>query len=83
MSNATAYDDDASEIGEVRFVEDVLPPPERLVLRDEGVKVTLTLSRRKIAFFKAEARRSDVPYQGMIRALLAAHAERHERGSKA
>lgn len=76
MTNATAYSDE-DEIGEVRFVDDFLPPPERLVLRDDGVKVTLTLSRRSVAFFKAEARRRDVPYQRMIRALLDVYAERH------
>lgn len=76
MTNATTYSDEG-EIGEVRFVDDFLPPPDQLVLRDEGVKVTLTLSRRSVAFFKAEARRHDVPYQRMIRALLDIYAERH------
>ncbi len=72
-----AADDDEGEIGEVRVVPDFLPPPDRLVLRDEGVKVTLTLSRRSIDFFKQEAERHHVPYQRMIRALVDAYARRH------
>src|SRR5882724_7490022 len=57
------------EIGRVRIVEDFLPPPERLVLRENNVKVTLSLSQRSAAFFKRAARQRRVPYQRMIRAL--------------
>jgi predicted DNA binding CopG/RHH family protein len=70
-------DDGEGEIGEVRVVEDFLPAPDQLVLRDEAVKVTLTLSRRSIDFFKREAQRRHVPYQRMIRALVDAYAKRH------
>jgi hypothetical protein len=67
----TDHTDDQDEIvGELRPVSDVLPPPDRLVLRDEGVKVTRTLSRRSIAFFKQEAKRNRVPWQRMIQALV-------------
>jgi predicted DNA binding CopG/RHH family protein len=34
------------------------------------VKVTLSLSRRSLDFFKREARKRRVPYQRMIRALV-------------
>ena len=60
------------EIGRVRIVEDFLPSPDRLVLREENVKVTLSLSQRSVAFFKRAARQRRVPYQRMIRATLAA-----------
>ena len=69
---------DTDEIGEVRVVADFLPPPEALVLRDDGVKVTLTLSRRSVDWFKREARTRRQPYQRMIRALVDAYAERHD-----
>ena len=65
------------EIGFVRVGQDFLPPPDQLVLRDEGLKVTLTLSRRSVDFFKQEAARRHVPYQRMIRALVDAYARRH------
>ncbi len=67
------------EIGEVRVVADFLPPPAQLVLRDDNVKVTLSLSRRSINFFKREAKKQRVPYQKMIRALVDGYAERLEK----
>ncbi len=64
------------EMGNVRIVKDFLPLPSQLVLRDDNVKVTLSLSRRSIAFFKREAKKQRVPYQKMIRALVDGYAER-------
>jgi hypothetical protein len=66
------------EIGRVRIVEDFLPSPDRLVLRENNVKVTLSLSQRSVAFFKRAARQRRVPYQRMIRALVDAYAEKQE-----
>ena len=57
----------AGEIGRVRLVEDFLPAPADLVPREENVKVTLSLSRRSLDFFKREAKKRRVPYQRMIR----------------
>jgi len=45
----------------VRVVEDFLPPPEALVLREDTVKVTLALSRRSVDFFKRAAKSRRVP----------------------
>lgn len=64
------------EIGKIRLVKDFLPPPDKLVLRETNVKVTLSLSRKSVDFFKREAKRQRVPYQRMIRALVDAYAER-------
>ena len=64
------------EMGAVKIVKDFLPHPSELVLKDDNVKVTLSLSRRSIDFFKREARKQSVPYQKMIRALVDGYAER-------
>jgi predicted DNA binding CopG/RHH family protein len=64
------------EIGRVRVLEDFLPAPADLVLREDNVKVTLSLSRRSLDFFKREAKKRHVPYQRMIRALVDTYAER-------
>lgn len=64
-------------LGRVEVVDDFLPPPDKLVLKDDGVKVTLSLSRKSVEFFKAHAARSQVPYQRMIRALLDNYADRY------
>jgi len=66
------------EIGKIRVVKDFLPPPDRLVLRETNVKVTLSLSQRSVDFFKREAVKQRMPYQRMIRALVDAYAEREE-----
>ena len=57
-------------------MKDFLPPPDKLVLREENVRVTLSLSRRSVDYFKREAGKRRVPYQRMIRALVDAYAER-------
>ena len=68
------------EIGRVGVVEDFLPMPADLVPREDNVKVTLSLSRRSLDFFKREARKRRVPYQRMIRALVDTYAERQAGG---
>ena len=71
----------AGEIGRLRVVEDFLPPPADLVPREDNVKVTLSLSRRSLDFFKREAKKRRVPYQRMIRALVDTYAEKQGRKS--
>ena len=73
MNSRTRYRDEP--IGEPRVVADFLPSPDRLAFKDDEVKVTLTLSRRSVEFFKEEASRSNAPYQRMIRRLLDAYVE--------
>ena len=64
-------------LGRVEVVEDFLPPPDQLVLREDGVKVTISLSKKAVDFFKAHAARSKVPYQRMIRTLLDSYADKY------
>jgi predicted DNA binding CopG/RHH family protein len=64
------------EIGMVKIIKDFLPHPSELVLKDDNLKVTLSLSHRSIEFFKREAKRQDMPYQKIIRALVDGYAER-------
>ena len=70
----------SGRIGRLRVIEDFLPSPDQLVPREENVKVTLSLSRRSVAFFKREAQKRRVPYQRMIRALVDNYAERRGEG---
>lgn len=75
MSKRIKYSDEPIEVGGV--VRDFLPPPEQLVLAEEGVKITLSLSKRSVEFFKEAAERNNTSYQRMIRRLLDAYADRH------
>jgi hypothetical protein len=64
-------------MGRPKVVSDFLPAPSELVFREEGVKVTLALSKRSVEFFKVEAAKHQTQYQRMIRRLLDAYAEHH------
>ena len=75
MSGRIKYTDEP--LGKLRVVPDFLPSPEDLVFREEGVKVTIALSKRSVEFFKSEARKHNTQYQRMIRRLLDAYAEHH------
>jgi hypothetical protein len=66
-------------LGRHTVVEDFLPPPDQLVLKEDGVKVTISLSRKSADFFEAHAAASKVPCQRMIRTLLDSYAERYSR----
>ncbi len=77
MSGNIRYTDEP--LGRLKIVPDFLPRPEDLIFREEGVKVTIALSRRSVEFFKNEARRHNTQYQRMIRRLLDAYAEHHSR----
>jgi len=77
MSDNVKYTNE--RLGRLQIVPDFLPRPEDLVFREEGVKVTIALSKRSVEFFKDEARRNNTQYQRMIRRLLDAYAEHHSR----
>jgi predicted DNA binding CopG/RHH family protein len=77
MSKRITYT--AGPIKKPRVVRDFMPPPAELVPRDEGVKVTIALSRRSVDFFKREARKNDTQYQRMIRRLLDTYTAQHEQ----
>ena len=62
-------------IGEPKVIRDFLPSPEELAHREEDVKITITLSRKSVDFFKAEAAKADTQYQRMIRRLLDAYVD--------
>jgi hypothetical protein len=66
-------------LGKLKVMEDFLPPPDELAFREEGVKITIALSKRSVEFFKSEAEKHQTQYQRMIRQLLDAYATHHER----
>ncbi len=69
-------------LGKIRIVEDFLPRPEDLVLKDESIKVTLSLSKSTISFFKEQAKRNHSQYQKMIRVLLDRYTSHYSKKSK-
>jgi len=73
--NKIKYTDEP--LGEVRIIDDFLPSPEQLVFKEDNVKVTITLSKASIDFFKKEAKKHHTQYQKMIRSLLDIYADHH------
>ena len=77
MKSRMKYTDEP--LGTVRVVDDFLPPPAELAFKEENVKVTISLSKFSVDFFKREARRNRTQYQKMIRRLLDIYAARHQQ----
>jgi hypothetical protein len=73
MSKKIVYTNEP--LGDMEIVPDFLPPPAELAFREEGVKVTLALSKKSVDFFKSEASKHSTQYQRMIRRLLDAYVE--------
>lgn len=76
MSKKIRYTDEP--LGKVEILADLLPSPAELAFREEGVKVTLALSKKSIDFFKAQAHRHHTQYQRMIRRLLDSYVDAQE-----
>ena len=76
-SYAKAPKDIAEAIAASERVEDFLPRPDKLVLKEEAVKVTLSLGKDSVSFFKKKARENHVPYQNMIKRVVDLYARHY------
>jgi hypothetical protein len=77
MSEKIKYTDEP--LGDLKVVPDFLPSPNDLVFRDDTVKVTISLSRASVEFFKQEAKKHHTHYQKMIRRLLDVYTQAYQR----
>jgi len=75
MNKKMDYGDEP--IGVVTRMDDFLSPPSQLIPKEATVKVTLTLSKASVEFFKHEAQKNNVSYQRMIRTLVDKYAQRY------
>ena len=66
------------DLGEVEVIHDFLPNPSELILKKESIKVTLSLSKNSVSFFKKMAKKNNTQYQKMIRALIDRYAEEYK-----
>ena len=69
------YTDEPLE--KLRVIDDFLLAPEDLVFKEENVKVTITLSKSSVNFFKKAAKKNHTQYQKMIRRLLDHYTAHH------
>ena len=77
MNEKIRYADEP--LGYLEVVPDFLPRPKDLVFRDEGVRVTISLSKRTVDFFKEAARKHNTQYQRVVRQLLDAYVQRYAK----
>ena len=68
MKKKIKYSDE--KLGKLEIVDDFLPTPDDLVLKENTIKVTLNLSKSSIEFFKDLAKKHGSQYQKIIRNLL-------------
>lgn len=61
-------------VGRLTRVKDFLPSPGELVTSEEAVKVTISLKKKSVEFFKHRAQQYHTKYQKMIRELLDKYA---------
>ncbi|PKA06489.1 toxin-antitoxin system antitoxin subunit [Leptospira mtsangambouensis] len=57
-------------------MDDFLPPPDKLIIKEDNSKVTILLSKKSISFFKDQSKKSGVPYQSMIKKVLDLYADK-------
>jgi predicted DNA binding CopG/RHH family protein len=68
-------------MGELRIIKDFLPKPEDLVLKEENVKITISLNKSSIEFFKKKAKEQRTSYQKMIRRLIDWYASQQQKSA--
>lgn len=64
-------------IGEIKIIADFLPTPKDLVLKEETEKVTLSLTKSSLDFFRKEAAKHHTHYQKMLRVLIDKYASHY------
>jgi predicted DNA binding CopG/RHH family protein len=68
-------------IGQLRVVKDFLPPPDKLVMKEDNVKVTISLKKSSINFFKEQAKTQKTSYQRMIREVVDWYASHYQKSA--
>jgi predicted DNA binding CopG/RHH family protein len=68
-------------MGELRVVKDFIPPPDQLVLKEENVKITISLKKSSVDFFKKEAKKQHTSYQRMIRQVIDWYASHYRKSA--
>jgi len=79
MKNKIKYTDEP--MGKLRIVKDFLPPPDQLVLKEENVKITISLNKSSVEFFKKVAQKQRTSYQRMIRRVIDWYASQYQKSA--
>ncbi len=79
MKNKIKYTEEP--MGDLKIVKDFIPQPDQLVLKEVNVKVTISLKKSSISFFKEEAKKQRTSYQKMIREVVDWYASHYQKGA--
>jgi hypothetical protein len=79
MKTKTKYTEEP--MGDLKVVKDFLPPPDQLVLREDNVKITISLKKSSILFFKEQAKKQKTSYQKKIREVVDWYASHYQKGA--
>jgi predicted DNA binding CopG/RHH family protein len=74
MKRRIKYSDEPIDL---EVIDDFLPPPEKLAIKEENIKVTITLSKASVDFFKKYAKKQHSHYQKMIRKVIDLYVAHH------
>ena len=80
MSKKIQYTD--GPIDDYKVVTDFLPSPHELKLKNESTKITISLSKESVDYFKDAAAKNHMQYQKMIRQLLDEYVVRQKSVNK-
>jgi len=79
MKKRIRYTDEP--MGDLSVVKDFLPPPDQLVLKEENVKITISLKKSSVEFFKKQAQLHRTSYQKMIRRVVDWYASQYQKNA--
>jgi predicted DNA binding CopG/RHH family protein len=79
MKSRIKYTDEP--MGKLKIIKDFLPPPDQLILKEDKVKVTISLSKGSIEFFKKEAKKQRTSYQKMIRRVIDFYTSQYQKSA--
>ena len=68
-------------MGDLIVIKDFLPSPDQLVLKEENAKVTISLKKSSIEFFKKQAKKHHTSYQRMIRQLIDWYTSHYQKSA--
>jgi len=79
MKSKIKYTDEP--MGKLKIMKDFLPAPDKLVLKEDNVKITISLSKSSIDFFKEQAKKQHTSYQKMIRRVIDYYASQYQKSA--
>lgn len=64
---------------DLEIVDDFLPSPDKLIPKEENIKVTIALTKSSVDFFKNFSKKHHTQYQIIIRNLLDSYASHYNK----